>query len=186
MYICSHYFNMNYIDIVIAVPLLWGLYKGFSKGLVKSLATLVALVIGIIGAIKFSGITSVILANNLNLSVKYLPLISFAVTFIGIIILVHLLARIVDKLMKAIALGGINRIAGAIFGLIKYAFIVSIILIGLNYIDNRISFLPKDKITNSVLYKPLSLFAPAIIPYIDLEKLKSNVENQVNTTDSTS
>lgn len=170
---------MNYFDLAIAIPLLWGLYKGFSKGLINSLATLAALVLGIVGAVKFSGITSVFLAKNLEIGTTYLPLVSFALTFIGIIIAIHFLARLIDKLLSAVALGGFNRIAGAIFGLAKYGFIVSVILIILNYIDRQTQFLPKEKKETSLLYKPVASFAPTIIPYIDLEKLKSEVQSRV-------
>ncbi|WP_462280510.1 CvpA family protein [Salinivirga cyanobacteriivorans] len=170
---------MNYFDLAIAIPLIWGVYKGFTKGFINSLATLAALVLGIIGAIKFSGITSVFLAKNLNIGTTYLPLVSFAVTFIGIIIAIHFLARIIDKLLSAVALGGFNRIAGALFGLAKYGFIVSIVLIILNYIDRQVQFMPNDKKEASLLYEPVSKFAPTIIPYIDLERLKSEVQNRV-------
>ncbi len=170
---------MNYFDIAIAVPLIWGIYKGFSKGLIKSLATLAALLLGIIGAIKFSGFTSILLASNFNIDVTYLPLISFAITFIGIIIGVHFIARLLDKIVSAVALGGINRIAGALFGLIKFGFIVSVVLIILNYIDKQVSFLPPEKVENSLLYEPVSKFAPTLIPYIDLERLKTEVKKNV-------
>lgn len=177
---------MNYLDLAIAIPLIWGLYKGFSKGLINSLATLAALILGIIGAIKFSGATSVFLAKNLNIGTTYLPMVSFAITFIGIIIAIHFLARIIDKLLSAVALGGINRIAGAIFGLAKYGFIISVILIILNYIDNQVHFLPKEKTEKSLLYEPVAQFAPTVIPYIDLEKLKTEVQNRVPNIDTDS
>ena len=45
---------MNYLDIIIAVPLLYGLIKGFSNGLVKEVTSLLALFIGVYVAINFS------------------------------------------------------------------------------------------------------------------------------------
>jgi membrane protein required for colicin V production len=45
---------MNYLDIILAIPLLWGLYKGVSKGIIKELASLVALIVGIYGAVHFA------------------------------------------------------------------------------------------------------------------------------------
>ncbi|MFO7863878.1 MAG: CvpA family protein [Salinivirgaceae bacterium] len=175
---------MNYFDLILAVPLLWGLYKGFSKGLVKSLATLVALVVGIIGAMKFSHLTSVFLVSNFSIGATYLPLVSFAITFLGIVVAVHLLARFLDKVMSAVALGGINKIAGAVFGVAKFAFILSVLLIILNYIDAQVQFMPKEKTEDSVLYRPIANFAPTIIPYIDLDKLKEKVEEHVPGQDS--
>lgn len=175
---------MNYFDILIVVPLAWGLYKGFSKGLVKSLAALVALVLGVVGAIKFSSLTSVFLAANLNIGTTYLPLVSFIITFIAIIVAVHLLARILDKVLAAVALGGLNRVAGAAFGVVKFAFIVSVVLIILDYIDDQVQFLPADKVESSLLYVPVANFAPSFIPYINLQRLKETVESRVGSIDS--
>lgn len=175
---------MNYFDILIVVPLAWGLYKGFSKGLVKSLAALVALVLGVVGAIKFSSVTSIFLAANLDIGTTYLPLISFVITFVGIIVAVHLLARVLDKMLAAVALGGLNRIAGAVFGVAKFAFIVSVVLIIFDYIDKQVPFLPRDKVESSLLYEPVANLAPSVIPYIDLDRLKETVESRVGSIDS--
>ena len=100
---------MNYLDIIIALPLLWGAYKGFTKGLIIEAASLAALLLGIYGAIKFSGITSDFLVEKCNFSSQYLHIISFAITFILIVIAVHFIARLINKLVKAVALGFVNN-----------------------------------------------------------------------------
>ncbi len=45
---------MNYLDIIIAVPILYGLIKGFSNGVVKEVTSLVALFVGVFVAINYS------------------------------------------------------------------------------------------------------------------------------------
>jgi len=165
---------MNYIDIIIALPLIWGLYQGFSKGFIISAASLLALILGIYGALKLSHITSFYLINHFDLSDKYLPIIAFVVTFIAIVILVHLLAKILDKLVKAVALGFLNRIAGMVFNVVKYAFLISIVIVILEGFDKKISFIPKDMKENSLLYEPLSAFAPIIFPYLNFDKIKED------------
>jgi membrane protein required for colicin V production len=45
---------MNYLDIIIAVPLMYGLIKGFSNGLIKEVTALAALLAGFYVAINFS------------------------------------------------------------------------------------------------------------------------------------
>ena len=109
-------FNLNYFDIVISIFLLWSAYRGISKGLLIMAASLAALVLGVWGAIRFSGLTADFLVQQFEWTTRYLSLIAFAVTFIGIVILVHLLARAMDKLVKAVALGFVNRLAGMLFG----------------------------------------------------------------------
>lgn len=156
---------MNYIDIIITIILLWAAYKGFSKGFVIQAAALVALLLGIYGAIRFSDFTSVLLIEKFDLTTKHLKLISFIITFVVIVIAVQLLANLLDKLIKAVALGFVNRLAGLFFSVLKAAFIVSILLVVINTLDKRYSFLPEKEVNESVFYSPLSNFAPMIFPY---------------------
>ena len=88
---------MNTIDLVFAVVLLWSAYRGFSKGFIVQLATLAALLLGILGAVMFSDYTSSLIIKNFEVSGNYLPIISFAVTFIVIVIAVHLLAKMLKE-----------------------------------------------------------------------------------------
>ena len=167
--------GLNYFDLVIAILLLWSAYRGFSKGFLIMAASLAALVLGVWGAIRFSDLTAGFLVQNLNLQGKYTALIAFAITFIGIVIGVHLIARAMDKLVKAVALGIVNRIAGLAFAVLRTAFLISIVLVILNSIDQRAPFIPDDHKDNSLLYKPLSRFAPSIFPYLNFEDIKGRI-----------
>jgi membrane protein required for colicin V production len=169
--------GINYFDLVIAILLLWSAYKGFSKGFLIMAASLAALVFGVWGAIRFSDLTAGFLIQHLNLQGKYTALIAFAITFIGIVIGVHLIARALDKLVKAVALGIVNRIAGLAFAVLRTAFLVSIILVILNSIDQRAPFIPEDHKQNSLLYQPLSRFAPSIFPYLNFEDIKGRIHS---------
>ena len=147
---------MNYIDIIIIAIFIWS-------------ASLFALFLGIYGAIHFSDFTAGWLTDRLDLKSQHTNLIAFAVTFILIIIAVHLIARLLDKLVEAVALGFFNRIAGVLFNLLKTAFIISVILVILNRINDNFKFLPEKQVEQSVLYKPLSALAPAIFPRLKFE-----------------
>ncbi|MEE4197684.1 MAG: CvpA family protein [Bacteroidales bacterium] len=169
---------MNTIDLVFAILFLWSAYRGFTKGFIVQLATLAALLLGILGAVMFSDFTSSLIIKNFEVSGQYLPLISFAVTFIVIVIAVHLLAKLLNKLIDAIALGIVNRILGMLFSLLKYAFIISIVLVLINKADEKYSFIPDETKENSLFYKPLSDFAPMIFPYLHFDKLKKELEEE--------
>jgi membrane protein required for colicin V production len=168
---------MNYIDIILAIFLLWAAYKGFKNGLIIEVASLAALILGIFGAIKFSGLTADFLVERFDMTSKYLSLIAFAITFVCIVIVVHLLARILDKLVKAIALGFINRLSGVVFGIVKVVFILSIVLVILNAINRKANFLPKEKLDESFLYWPISNFAPAIFNELNFNEIRENLED---------
>jgi len=157
---------MSWIDIVLVIILLWSAYRGFTKGFIITIASLVALFIGIFGAIKFSGYTANILSEKFEMNLESLNLIAFAITFILIVIATHIVARLADKLVKAVALGFANRIAGVLFNLLKTALIISIILVILERIDEKASFIPRSETDKSALYMPLRSLAPFIFPYL--------------------
>ncbi len=168
---------MNYLDIILAIPLLWAVYRGFTKGLIFSVASLLALILGIYGAIHFSFVVEQYVAAWFHPSEKYLAFISFALTFVLIVIAVHLFAWAIDRLVKAVALGFMNRLAGVLFNLIKMAFILSVILSLVNYLNSFSHFIPEEDQEESVLYDPVSSFAPAVFPYLKFEVIKERLKN---------
>ncbi len=167
---------MNTVDLVFTILLLWAAYRGYTKGFIVQLATLAALLLGILGAVMFSDFTSSLIIKKFEVSGQYLPVLSFAVTFIVIVIAVHMLAKGLNKLIDAIALGIINRLLGVLFSVLKIAFIVSIILVLINKVDNKYNFIPDDTKEKSLLYKPLSNFAPMIFPYLNFDKMKEKID----------
>ena len=170
---------MNYFDLIFVVPLLWGAYKGFSKGLIVSVASLVALLLGIYGAIRFSGFVGSFVSENVNIQDNYLPLIAFAITFVGIVVGIHFAAKMISKLVTAIALGWLNTLAGIVFGLLKAAFIISIFIFIFDKIDSNENFISKDVKKESLLYEPIKILAPAIFPSLDEFKLEPQIPNQI-------
>ena len=168
---------MNYLDILLAIPLIWAVYKGFTKGLIFSVASLLALILGIYGSIHFSFITEGYVRAWFHTSDKYLAFLSFTITFVIIVVIVHLVAWAIDRLVKAVALGIVNRLAGVIFNLVKMAFILSVILSLLNYLNSFSHFLPEETQQESLLYEPISRFAPSIFPYLKFDEIKKKLEN---------
>ncbi len=157
---------MNWIDLIIIVLLILAVVNGFINGFVKEVASLAALVLGIWGAIKFSSFTADKLYEWFDMSGQYVGIIAFLVTFGVIVVAIHFIGIIADKIIDAIALGFLNRILGMVFGLIKSVLIMSVIFCVLNAIDVRRPFLPKEKIAESKFYNPISDIAPAIFPVI--------------------
>lgn len=155
---------MNYVDIIIIIPLLWGLYKGFSKGLIIEAATLIAFGLAVWGAIKFHDFLSMWMRDSLGWTSKYLPLISFAVIFIGVLLLVFGIAKLLERFVKAVSLGFVNKLCGAIFGMLKFGLLLSMIIFFLEAINKTVSFLPPETKNNSLLYPYVQKIAPLVIP----------------------
>ena len=155
---------MNYIDIALCIPLLWGLYKGFTKGLIIEAASIIALGLAVWGGIKFSDFLTGYIHAHFSWDTKYLPVISFAVIFLGILILVYAIAKLIERLVKAVSLGFVNKLAGGIFGMLKFGLILSVLIFVLNAIEKNVQLIPAEAKQKSLLYEPVSKIAPMIIP----------------------
>ena len=155
---------MNTIDIFISVLLLFGLARGFIKGFFIEIASLIALVGGLYGAMHFSFFASDILVEHVNWNAKYIQIAAFSITFLAIVILVSLLGKFLTKIAETISLGLANKIFGAVFGFLKTALILSFILLFFNKINTSIPFVKQDTLEESLLFKPVSDFVPMLFP----------------------
>ena len=181
---------MNYLDIIIAAPLLYGLIKGFSNGLVKEITGLLGLIIGVYVAINFSSYLHPRFTEFLGGYEQFVPIISFATLLFVSILVIRLLGYFLDKLTKALALGIISRILGAIFGFFKIVVIFSFLL----FIVTEYGLINTQTQKESVLLKPLQDITAIITPEINkhkdtfLDKVEKNttkakeeIEKKVNT-----
>jgi membrane protein required for colicin V production len=155
---------MNYLDIIIIVPLIWGAYKGFKKGFIIEIASFIALGLGIWGGMRFSSISANYLSDAFEISKKVMPFISFAVTFIAIVVVVYLFAKMLQKIITMVALGFINRATGALFGMLKFGLIMSVVINFANIINKQISLIDPEMKKASMLYEPMEKVAQIIIP----------------------
>jgi len=167
---------MNWIDIVLIILIGFSLVMGFINGLVKEVASLAGLILGIWGAVKFSTFTAAKLYDWFDMTGQYVGIISFIITFGIIVILIHFIGLIADKIVTAVSLGFVNRILGMIFGGLKAVLIISVFLVVLNTINSRRQFLPEEKIDQSYLYNPISDIAPAIFPIIGEGEFKNSFD----------
>ena len=158
---------MNYIDIILGILLILSAIGGFRKGFIVELASLAALILGVWGAIEFSYVTSEFLVDYFDWNWDHLNTVSFIITFVVIVILVHIVAKTVTKLVETVLLGFVNKLAGLVFGLLKGALILSIILVVFDKINEDIDILSENTKNESRIYEPLKNLAPSIFPFID-------------------
>lgn len=156
---------MVWFDVVVGLVLIFALIKGAVNGFVKELASFLALVAGLLGAICLSTPLSGWLSNFWQF--KYLGFFVFVILFVGIIIGIHLIAKTLDKMIEGMALGWINRIVGALFSTLKYAFAISVVVGIISFFDKSSILVAPEKQEASYLYEPLSKLAPAVFMHLD-------------------
>lgn len=147
---------MSFLDIVLGILLIWGLFKGLKNGLFVELASLVALIAGIYGSIHFSYITGDYLSQHMDWNSRYIKIASFLITFIAIVVIVHLAGKFLTKIADFAMLGLLNKIAGAIFGALKVAIILGALLIFFEKATASFKFVNEDTRQDSILYQPVT------------------------------
>lgn len=155
---------MNLIDVVILVPIIYAAWKGFKHGLIIEIFTLLALFVGLYAGIHFSDLTANFLRTNLGMSSKYVPVIAFTITFLGIGAMVYFLGKTIEKIIKVTQLTPINKLAGVFFSVLKYIYILSTLLILLESYDEKIGFFPPKMKKESLLYHPIMQVSKSSIP----------------------
>ena len=78
------------------------------------------------------------------------------------------MGNMLDKIVKAVFLGFINRLAGIIFGVLKTAIIMSIILLLFDEMDEHVHLLPAKQKEESKMYVPMKQVVPTLFPFIKL------------------
>ena len=142
---------MNILDILLAIPLLFLIFMGWKKGLVREIATLAGVLVGVWASTHLSQLV----APLLGLEGESAVLIAFIVTFLVALVLTYLLGRCVEGLMKAAKLSILNRLAGALLGAAEALCVLAVLLNFLVMVDSNEAILKKEVKEKSVLYKPV-------------------------------
>jgi len=101
---------------------------GFRKGLLLEIVGILAFVLGIIGGFKLMELGMTYLEGYMEDFDHLLPFVSFLIIFLAILLLVNLLGKAVKKVLDMTLLGGVDKFAGAIVGVAKWAIGLSLIL----------------------------------------------------------
>ncbi len=149
---------MNWLDWLLIALLLFAAFKGFSRGFIVEVCSLLALVAGIWVAARFS----LRFAEAVGLGADRETL-AFLLTFLAVLVAVHVLARFLTTLIDLAQLGLPNKLAGTLFGVLRSAFTLSIVLnLLVGWSDE--AFPPKEVGEESMLHAPVRAFAPLVIP----------------------
>ena len=146
---------MNFLDIILGLLLIWGLWKGLKNGLFVEIASIIALIAGIYGAIHFSYYAGDYFSQNMDWEERYINIAAFVVTFIIIVLVVQLLGRFLTKIANFALLGILNKVAGGLFGALKVAVILGALLVFFDRVNSSAGMIKDESLQNSVLYEPI-------------------------------
>ncbi|MEL7270081.1 MAG: CvpA family protein [Bacteroidota bacterium] len=168
---------MSFLDIVLGVLLIWGLYKGLRNGLFVEIASLVALIAGLYGAIRFSYVTANYLNETWNWSGNQAKIASFLITFFIIVVLVHFAGKFLTKIANFAMLGWLNTIAGGVFGALRVAVILGALLVFFDRLDAQFNIVGEETRESSILYAPVRDIGAFVFDFV-LEKKEAHENGQ--------
>ena len=147
------------IDIAFLVIIILAIFKGLRKGFILGIFSLLAFIIGLAAALKLSVIVAAYLQKNVVTASRWLPVLSFLLVFIAVILLVGLGARLIKKTIDFAMLGWLDRLGGMVLYIIIYTIIFSVIL----FFAEKLLFLKPEVIAGSVVYKYIVPWGPKVI-----------------------
>lgn len=160
---------MNYLDFIIAVPLAFGAWKGYQKGLIFEVAMIIGLILGFYLAFKFSGFIQQLISGVVSNSI--LPYFSFFLVFTAVVVVMILLAKFLEQIIKAGSLTPVNQLLGGLLGLLKWGLILSVVISLLRPVDARMHLLDAKVKSESLLYTPVSKAGSYLFPALaDIQK----------------
>ena len=116
------------IDLIFAALMMMAIFKGYQKGLIIAVFSIIAFILGLAAALKLSAIVADYLKDSISVSAKWLPFIAFAFVFFAVIVLVRLGAKLIEKAFQVVLLGWVNRIGGILLYAVLYIIILSIFI----------------------------------------------------------
>jgi len=170
--------NINLLDIIFLIPLLWFGYNGYKKGLIIEVASLAAFVLGLYFAFYFSDFTAGYLKQFFNMEPKYMAAVSFIATFVGVVIIVLALAKLLEKFINILMLGFLNKLGGALFGMLKGALFLSVVILIINYFDTGRSIIKPRAAKQSIFYEPVQSLAPLLYSKLHLDHFKDQIPDK--------
>lgn len=145
------------IDLIIAVPLAAMFIKGMKNGFAHEVLGLAGQIIAIFLGFAYMEQLGQALSNYFSWHSPAVPLVAFLIIYIIFIILVGILIRVVNSIIKVVFLSTFNMVLGALFSTFKAALVYSVIFVllaGFNIPD-------RDTAKESFLYEYMLPIAPA-------------------------
>lgn len=147
------------IDLAFALILILAVVKGYQRGLIVGLFSLVAVIIGLAAALKLSAVVAGYIGKTVKVSEEWLPLLSFAVVFIIVILLIRLGAKAIESVVQVAFLGWVNRLGGIILYVAIYTIVFSVLL----FYAEQMKWIDRDTINKSLTYSYIQPWGPKAI-----------------------
>lgn len=177
-----------FLDFIFAIIIVLAIIKGYQRGLIIGVFSLIAVVIGLAAAMKLSTAVAGYIGKSVKISEQWLPVISFALVFFVVLILIRVGAKAIERTAEFVMLGWANRLGGIVFYAAMYIIVFSVLL----FYASQMDIIKEDTIQQSATYSFVQPWGPkaingfgAIIPvfknmFTELENFFSSISEKIS------
>ena len=147
--------TVNWLDILLVLPFAVGLVRGLMRGLISEIIAFVVVILGVIGTRVLAPSFSAWLACQFAWPQNICDLVACTLLFLAIAIMLSSLARLLNKLLRAIHLGWANRLFGGLFGMAKYGLVVLVAVFIMDKSNEAFHWLDESPVVKSSVIYPV-------------------------------
>ncbi len=158
---------MQIIDIVILVLIALAVVKGLIDGLIRQVGGIAGLFAGIILAGRFSALLASWLNQWVNASENIVKTLSFILIIIATCLVMHLIGKLLEKIVTITTLGWLNRLLGAVLSVFGAVLLIGVLLSLIEYVNTSwFVIVPQDVIAQSKGVQIITDVTDVVFPYI--------------------
>jgi membrane protein required for colicin V production len=150
------------IDLIFGILLVLAVFKGFQRGLIVGVFSMLALLVGLAAALKLSTVVAAYIGNSVNVSAEWLPFVSFLAVFIIVVLLIRLGAKAIESAVEVVMLGWLNRLGGILLYIAMYTLVYSVLL----FYAGKMEIMQPETIQKSMTYEWIQPLGPEVIGWI--------------------
>ena len=150
---------MNWLDVLILLPLLVGLVRGLMRGLISEVIAFAVVILGVLGAHFAAPAASAWLLKQFARPKGACDVTAYTLIFLAIAVVLSIVAKLLTKFLRAIHLGWANRVFGGVFGVCKYAIVVMVVVFLMDKSDETFHWQEKAPVIKTSVVYPYALKA---------------------------
>ena len=154
---------MNWLDVILLLPLLVGLVRGIMRGLVSEVIAFVVIILGVLGAKLWAPPFSAWLLRQFAWPQGVCDVVAYVLLFLAVAVALAIIARLLTRFLKAIHLGWANRLFGGLFGIAKYGIIVLLVVFVMDRTNQTFHWLDNSPVVKTSVVYPFMVKTCATI-----------------------
>lgn len=155
---------MNILDIILLVCFIPAIISGLRKGFIAQVVAIISIVLGVWLSVKSATLVGSWISQWIEASPQLINIISFAIIFIAVAVLLFTIGKLIEATIKIIMLGWLNKLLGVLFSMLKCILIIGFLIIVFEAINDTFGLVPESYLSDSLLYTPFRDIADSVFP----------------------